>query len=458
MYLQFNYNLVLLKKILLIFILFVGGSIQAQSGFKFTNAKIEEQRVRFQLINNLVVIPLEINGKQLSFILDTGVNKTILFNLTENDSIGLKNVERVTLRGLGSGEPVEALISKNNKFRIKDLVSNNEDLYVILKDKFDISAKMGVTIHGIIGYSLLKDVIVKINYRSKYIDFYNPKTYTYSRCRKCDVFPLEFYRNKPYLEAKVQLDTVGEQLTDVKMLIDSGGSDALWLFEDTKEVIKTPKKFFKDILGEGLSGTIYGNRSRVKTFHLGKFKFKEPTVSFLDSVSTYNARKFKKRNGSIGGNILKRFKVWIDYPNKKLRLRKNGSLRGGFYYNMSGISVVYNGMELIKEEKERKMSNLFIGDNEDRSNTTVSYVVDIIYKYKFTPSYKVDKVVEGSPAHEAGIQKGDVIKKINGRPTHKYTLEEIIGIFQSKPNKRIKMIVDRNGDRFTFKFRLKKRI
>ena len=187
------------------------------------------------MINNLIVIPIEINGKQLSFILDTGVNKTILFNLTKNDSLGLKNVKKVTLQGLGSGKPVEALISKKNKFRIRNLMSTNEELFVILKDKFNVSARMGVTIHGIIGYNLLKNVIAKINYNTKKITFYNPKTFSYSKCRKCEVFPLQFYRNKPYLDAEVQLDTIGNKMTKVKMLIDSGGSDALWLFEKTKK-------------------------------------------------------------------------------------------------------------------------------------------------------------------------------------------------------------------------------
>ncbi|WP_420882850.1 hypothetical protein [Tenacibaculum soleae] len=59
------------------------------------------------------------NNHYLSFILDTGVSKTILFNLTENDSIGLNNIKKVFIRGLGDGEPIEALLSKENKFRIK---------------------------------------------------------------------------------------------------------------------------------------------------------------------------------------------------------------------------------------------------------------------------------------------------------------------------------------------------
>ena len=91
----------------------------SQEGFRFLNQNKKTERIRFKFINNLIVIPLKINGKKLSFILDSGVSKTILFNITQNDSIGLNSVEKVSLRGLGKGEPVEALLSKNNKFSLK---------------------------------------------------------------------------------------------------------------------------------------------------------------------------------------------------------------------------------------------------------------------------------------------------------------------------------------------------
>ncbi|MGB1284116.1 MAG: retropepsin-like aspartic protease, partial [Polaribacter sp.] len=88
--------------------------MNSQNGFAFYGANKNRQQVTFKFINNLIVIPLKINGKELSFILDTGVNKTILFNLSKNDSLGLKNIEKVALQGLGDGKPVEALLSKNN--------------------------------------------------------------------------------------------------------------------------------------------------------------------------------------------------------------------------------------------------------------------------------------------------------------------------------------------------------
>ena len=439
-------------KLFLILFFAFSVKVKAQDGFHFINKNKVHQQISFKLINNLIVIPLHLNDKKLHFILDTGVNKTILFNISQNDSIGLNNVKKVKLQGLGKGESIDALMSLNNNVSIKKIASKTETIYVILKDNFDLSSKMGTTIHGIIGYDLLKEFILKINYKSQTIDFYNPSKFKYRKCKKCEVFPLKLFRNKPYMNLKVQLDTIGNKLIDVKMLIDSGGSDAVWLFEDSKEDIKTPKQFFNDILGEGLSGAIYGNRSRMPKIKMGSFEIENPTVSFLDSLSTKNARTFKDRNGSIGAGILKRFKVWIDYPNKKITLKKSGSFSGGFNYNMSGLDVIYYGKQLVKEENVKSYSNNASAGGENSINFITSF------SYKFKPSFIVNSVVENSPAEKAGLLKDDIILKINGKRSYEFTLNDIMSKFQQRDNKKIKIEVSRNGKKMKFEFRLKKRI
>lgn len=443
-------------KFLFVFLLvLLSTTTYSQSGFNFYGSNQKVASVRFQLINNLIVIPLDVNGQKLSFILDSGVDKTIFFNLSEVDSLKLNSIKKITLQGLGSGEPLEALLSQKNNMKIDNYKSSNQDIYVILKDKFDVSGRMGVTIHGIIGQRLLKNAIVYVNYVTKRIKFYNPKYFEYSKCRKCETFPLEFFRNKPYINTKVQLDTIGNKLTDVKLLIDTGGSGAVWLFENSKKEIKTPINYFRDILGEGLSGTIYGNKSRIKNIVFGKYVIKNPTVSFLDSTSTLFARKFKKRNGSVGGNILKRFKLWIDYPNKKITFKKNGSFRGGFEYNMTGLDVVYNGKVLVREEESKNIIAFDI-ESKTTSDNTVSFVHN--YTYKFKPSYKINNVLPGSPAEKAGLLKGDILHKVNGVPVYQYSLRQLMNRFQDGHNKRIKIVVERNYQFLNFRFRLVKKI
>ena len=428
-----------------------------QSRFLFPIENRNAQKLSFQLINNIIVIPVEVNHTKLSFILDTGVDKTILFSLSENDSLGLKNVKKISLQGLGKGKAIDALISQKNKLKVGKLKSNNETIYVILKDQFELSGKMGTTIHGIIGYSLLKDVIAKIDYKTKKIILYNPNTFQYKKCKKCEEFPLEFYRNKPYVDAAVQLDTLGNEMTSVKMLLDTGGSDALWLFEESHEKIKTPLRHYNDILGEGLSGTIYGNRARIPKMTLGSFEVLRPTVSFLDSISTLQARKFETRNGSIGSNILKRFKLWIDYPNKNLMLRKCAALSGGFEYNMSGLDIVYNGEELVKEIDPEKVIN-YSGPNNGFENNNNTITFSASYRFKFKPSYRISKVLQNSPAALVGILPDDILLKINGNSVHDLSIGQLIKKLQTKDGKKINLTIRRGVDILKFQFKLKKRV
>ncbi|MFQ3297403.1 MAG: membrane-associated protease RseP (regulator of RpoE activity) [Polaribacter sp.] len=440
------------RSFLFLILVYVGFVIKAnaQDGFRFQSKLKIKQKVSFKLINNLIVIPVEINGKMRSFILDTGVNKTIIFNLSENDSIGLSNPKKIKLRGLGGGDAVDAILSEKNNIRVKNMVSYNESIYLILSDFFDLSSKMGITIHGIIGYNLLQNFVVKIKYRTKKIVFYNSKKFMLKKCKKCEVFPIKFYRKKPYVNVQVQLDTIGHHLTNVKMLLDSGGSDALWLFEYSTSEIKTPKRFFKDILGEGLSGVIYGNRGRIPKLQIGSFEIKNPTVSFLDTISTKVARTFRQRNGSLGGGILKRFTVWLDYPKRQIMLKKNGAFKAPFNYNMSGLDIVYNGKQLIKEEEPDLSRNKFSKKN------AVTFMTN--YSYKFKPSFKIKGVSENSSAAKAGLKAGDLIIEINRKPAHFYNLSDIVSVFREKDKKKIRLKIKRYGVEMIFKFRLEKRI
>ncbi|MDC1374758.1 PDZ domain-containing protein [Polaribacter sp.] len=358
---------------------------------------------------------------------------------------------------MGKGKAIDALISQKNKLKVGALKSNDETIYVVLKDQFELSGKMGTTIHGIIGYSLLKDVIAKINYKTKKIILYNPKNFQYKKCKKCEEFPVEFYRNKPYVDAAIQLDTIGNEMTSVKMLIDTGGSDALWLFEESHEKIKTPLRHYNDILGEGLSGTIYGNRARIPKVRLGKFEVLQPTVSFLDTISTLQARKFETRNGSIGSNILKRFKVWIDYPNKKLILRKCAALTGGFEYNMSGLDIVYNGEQLVKEMDPEKVIS-YSGQNSSFENNSNTITFSASYRFKFKPSYRISKVLQNSPAALVGIYPDDILLKINGNSVHDLSIGQLIKKLQTKDGKKIRVTIRRGEDILKFQFKLKKRV
>jgi hypothetical protein len=426
----------------------------SQVGFELPKNQKRDNLI-FRSINNLVVIPVEVNGTPLSFLLDTGVSNTIIFSLTSEDSLQINNTVPVKIRGLGAGETINALKSGNNTVKVGDAIDTNHSLYLIFDETLNFSPRMGIPVHGIIGYDFFKKFIVKTNYLNERITFYRPEKYTKKRCRKCEVFDLTFNKNKPYVDVELQSDD--STIKSLHLLLDSGSSDAIWLFEEEKFISDIPKNYFDDFLGLGLSGNIYGKRSRLDKVKLGTFELNDVNVAFPEDEAVETARYFKKRGGSLGGAFLKRFISVIDYPNKRIILRKNGNFNDPFTYDMSGLTLEHDGLEMVRRPK-KKVSNLQYSGTSKESGSYASSDISVVTEYEFVlvPRFVVAEIRKNSPAALAGIETGSEILEINGKPAHHYELFEINELFSSKEGKKILLRISQGGKVFKVRFELKK--
>ena len=441
-----------MKKLLCIILLMfcIGNIASSQSKFIIQN-KHKSDKIKFKLINNLIVFPVEINGVKLSFLLDTGVSKPIIFNfLNVSDTLKIKNTESIFLRGLGDGESVEALRSQNNILKIGDAININQDLYAIYDSNLSFAPRLGVPVHGIIGYDIFKDLIVEINYSSKYLRLTETSEYKYKECKKCERLHLEFYNSKPYINAKVNIN---ENQIPVKLLIDSGGSDSIWLFENDSLGLKVKDENFYDFLGHGLSGSLYGRRSIVEAFSLSKFTLKEVNVAFPDSTSTILARQIKDRNGSICGNVLKRFNFIVDYSKALITFKKNKHFKDKFSYNKSGIELAHEGVRLVRELEEivQRGAKDSYGGNRDGGT---KILLDRSFKLSLKPAYTIVELRKDSPAYRSGLNLGDIVLSINGKAAHNYSLQQIMHMFYEETGKRIRLKVERDGIILNFSFLL----
>lgn len=433
------------KTIILWLVLCAGFLSFSQSNFKLPG--LEKDKIRFDLVGNLVILPVELNGVKLSFVLDTGVSKPILFNLTNIDSVQIYKAKTILLRGLGGGDAVNALKSEKNVLRIGNAITFNQDIYVVFDSSLNFTPRLGRPVHGIIGYDLFKDFIVEINYASKFITLHKPANYIYKSCKKCETFDLLFYRNKPYVIGELEVDNND---VPVNLLIDTGNTDALWIFEDDRQGFVPPKTmYFEDFLGKGLSGNIYGKRTKIKKFKLKSFEFSDVNTAYPDSASISYARKNIDRNGSISGELLRRFNLILDYNNKKLTLKKNKNFKAPFSYNKSGIVIEQNGVILVKEKRNR--SAVIYNESSD-SNMVIETTTQ--YEFSLKPAYTIVELRQESPAERAGLLKGDVILTVNGKDSHLLDLQNIVEYFKSKTGKLINLKIDRNGKIMMFSFRL----
>lgn len=437
------------RVIQLVLLLFLSIS-WSQIGFQIIDKKTKVT-IPFKFINNLIIIPIDVNGTKLNFLLDTGVSETLLFSLDETEQVKFENIEKIKFSGFGNREPFEGLKSTNNKVSIKNYVDNNHTIYIVLDQDINISSQIGFPINGIIGRHFFENHPVQIKYKKNKIVVYDTLSMVAKLIeKKYDKVSLSIEEGKPYVQTKIRFENQQNEL-DAKLLIDTGNSDALWLFKEKNPFIKIPEKHYLDYLGKGFSGTIYGMRGRLESFELGKFKFKSPLISFPDSTATLGIQMVENRVGSIGSEIMKRFNAVYDYPNNALYLDKNGNFITPFNFNMSGLDVQHEGLQWVTEAYEVNAASSQV--SFESSGSTVTRKLQ--YRFELKPSYSVLSVRKGSPADLAGILQGDIIVKINSNFAHNYTLQEIKDILRSEEGKIVTIEVERNGKIIKTKFQLK---
>lgn len=423
--------------------------VRAQEGFKF-GAKEEKITIPFKLINNLIFIPIKVNGVELNFLLDSGVEETILFSLEDKKEISFSNVEKIALVGLGGQDAIEGLKATDNLLEIKGLKSQKHLLYIVLDQEFNLSSHVGIPVNGIIGYHFFKNNLVEINYEKKRITIRKNNAAHRQKIEKTFVKnTITIEKNKPYIVNEVM---VGSNVLQAKLLIDLGNSDALWLFEKQSEQIVVPTKNFKDYLGKGFSGDVLGKRARVGQLKMSRFEFRSPIAAFPDSISLRSVRMVPGRVGSVGGEILRRFTVVLDYSNGLLYLKKNKSFNSPFTYNRSGIEIKQEGMQWVQETIYFQTVPVIVSEDLDKRKDEKT---NFRYKFNLKPVYSIAHVRENSPGFLSGLQQGDIITAINGNAANKYSLQQLNTFLKSEEELYINIDVERNGKALKFRFQLK---
>lgn len=437
-----------MKKIFLFFFL-LGFAIPilSQEGFEFVKTKSSSIKVPVKIINNLVFIPVKVNGIELLFLLDTGVEETILLGFDDANEINLNQVQKVNIRGLGRNEAVEGLKSSGNLLTINKMQSKNHLVYLILDSSFNLSSYVGIPVHGILGSAAFKNFLVEIDYSKKVVFFYKLDSKFQAKIEKSYTkVPLSIENQKPYVNSVVK--TNGFEVL-VKLLIDTGNSDAVWLFDKLSKNIQVSEKHFHDYLGQGLSGSVEGKRGRIAEFSIADFSFKSPIVAFPDSISIKNISLQSGRLGSLGGEILRRFSVVFDYTNGFLFLKKNKFYSSSFYYNKSGIEIWYTGAQLVQQMVVTTNNSIVIQDDGTKSDSNNSK-----YKLELKPVYEIGYIRENSSAAKCGLQAGDILVAIDGKLTHNYSLQEINSLLWSEDEIWLELRVLREGRLMNFKFQL----
>lgn len=409
-----------MKKIILILLvsysfLIQQAAAQIQLGFTMPSGK-NKVVIPFEKRNNLIVIPVIINNSiKLKFILDTGVEVSILTEITFAKLLGIEFIRDFYISGHGMQDSVRVFLGQKVNFKLPGGVEgHNLNILVLEEDYLKLSEKMGEEVYGIIGYDIFKQFVVDINYEEALLTLYRPNKY---RARKkTPSYPLELIQSKPYILSTV---TQGKAKDSTKLLIDTGASHALLL--DTQELtVEISGESIQTILGTGLAGDILGKLARIEKFSLNKFEFKDVIISIPERNIYSMSIKRGSKHGTIGGEILSRLHPVFDYRERKLYLTQSNRYHSAFEIDMSGLSLVTKG--------------------------------------RFFDSLVVEHIRPGSPAEKVDIRSDDVILTINGYSIRHQSLSTINALLKKRPGKKITIRLLREGEKIKKIFWLKRAI
>ncbi len=315
-----------------------------------------------ELIGNLLVVeaPGE-RGIPRRFLVDTGSSVTLVTPEVARRSPGRGPVAAggTPLRVKGAEGAVVEL--PRASLRRLDLgAARFEDVDVVIHDCAAISAHLGRRIDGVLGFPLFREVLLTLDYPGRRVSL-----------RPASVGPVRTGVALRFDDArKVPLVSAGLDGRTLMMLVDSG-SDAVFSLNPAG---LRPEFAHGPVRGT-VVGTLAGEREQetgrlARDITFGEVVFSRPRVDFTDELS------------ALGGGALRHFTVTFDQLHDRVVLERVG-----------------NGPVETPALRSAGLS------------------------FSRTPAYwRVAGVVPGSPAERSGVERGELVVRIDGEPVARWDL------------------------------------
>lgn len=383
-----------LATIFYITVLFCWVSCAAQAQEEFVPPPAKPlTTVSFTLLTGGIIIvhaTLDDFKDSLNFVMDTGSGGISLDSLTcAYYNLSVHPSDKI-VRGIAGMKKVS--FTNDHILHMPGLTVNALDFHI---NNYEIlSSAYGMKIDGIIGYSFFRRFLVFIDYDNEIMKVLTPGTFRY---------PRGGYLLKPQFTTLPMQTAMIKDNTNItgRFYLDTGAGLCFLMNDDfahDSAIFKKSRKFFLT-QAEGLGGKTDMELSIVKELKIGPYRFRNvPAYVFNDD---YGVTNYPVLGGLIGNDILRRFNVYINYPQQEIYIKPNTHYLDSFDYSYTGLGF---------------------------------YLID--------GAITVTDVVKGSPAEKAGFEEDDIILGVgtnfsNNIQTYKILLQNA--------KTRVNVVVMRNG-------------
>ncbi len=360
-------------------------------------------QVPLEVSDHLAFVPVRVNGARPSwFLLDTSQPTS---SLDDVRAVALGLLSPGSANSSSKALPNAALEFPSLKISIPTLA---------LGSFGDLSSRVGRAVQGVLGADVLSHFVVVIRYDRQTLQLYDPKSFQYKGAGvklKTQIiggalaFDAKFnIRHRGTLHGLFSIAT--GQAEAMKFSPSFAASHSFSTL-DEKTILFSPldtPSDFDDRLG------------RIQTLQFGKITLQDPFAIFPGPSEHPSARASSDVAGAIGGEILDRFTLVLDYSGQLAIFEPNAHFDDSFVTDMSGL--------------------VFEATPPD---------------YR---AFGVARVIEKSPAALAGIAVGDMLEKIDGNPASDYSLSDVRALFRQDGTEHT-LTVLRNGQHLQFTLKLK---
>lgn len=349
-----------------------------------------QDSIAIKIVSGVVLVPVKIKDRTFNFLLDTGSGHSSIDPLTAAD-LGLRS--NGTKRIQKNFRDLVVDVTEADAIRIGNQDFNRVELAEVTLAP--IAKALGMAVDGVLGNDILEQITFKLSYSGQ--------TMLVGPLLKLGALgrPTALRRSGNQFFISVALISVPTEL-----VLDTGtnSTNLAWKTWGNLARVWTPKETVEGIAraGNPTSSAILVCLPRVQ---LGDVLLKDQAVRAQQQsdAGVFSSEDF---GGILGSDVLQQFGITFDLKNNRIFLRPDTLYqRDPYRYVTIGIQIAKNGQG----------------------------------------GFAIMSVWKDSPAARAGLQQGDVLKAVDGKPVDSFTAQQVSSMLHAKEDTEIRLTVERDA-------------
>jgi len=266
--------------------------------------------VPFEFESNQIILQVKIAGKgPFNMLLDTNTDPSAIDSATARD-LGLVVGSKGTTATGGGTEINTVYPVRLQNVEVGSVVA--KDVSAATIDLTKLGNRISKPIHGVLGYSFLKDRIVQIDYANSKLRFFAESPYPRIQFGPNTVNIIAFpFR---YEDGDVIIDSVYINNEKMKASLDTGSSSTFCLTPDAVALLGLEEQGRdSDEENVGYNGAYKSKVGMLKSVRLGKLSVDSAPATFWLPGTGHDHKKFQV---NIGNGFFKDFMMTFDFRNK----------------------------------------------------------------------------------------------------------------------------------------------